>query len=155
MGHVLGAHHDSLISPVVEYFHPLERTNAWLAATHTISQSLFPSLWVTQALYLPVTRIITTYFLSDTQWPHHIPLAHILSQSTLIHYINALTQRITNPLTQLDHKIVHRLAHATGLSCRSHIMYHPGYIINTLEALWHHAAWGPRAHHRHRHHTPH
>ena len=90
----------------------------------------------------PSTGSFDEYFFNDTQWPQHIPLDHILSQPfptvTLAQYITAFTQRITRPLTTLDHKIVYRLAHITGLLCRSHLMYHPGYLIDTLESHMEH-----------------
>ena len=78
-GHVLAAHKDSIISTIIEYFLPLKRIHAWIAATHSLSQSLFPSLWVTDTLYGAITRIISDNFLTEEQWPHHIPLSYILS----------------------------------------------------------------------------
>ena len=140
--HVLRTHQHSLISTIIEYFLPLERTNAWIPATHSLSQNLFPALWVTDTLYGDLTRILHDTFLTETQWRNHIPLNHILSQpsptDTLAQYITAFTQRLTRPLTTLDHQIVHRLTHITGLLCRSHLMYHPGYLIDTIESHMEH-----------------
>ena len=139
--HVLNAHHNSLISTVVTHFHPLERTKAWEAATRTISQSLFPALWATEALYSSITQIIAT-LLHDTQWTQHIPLDSILSQpsppASLALHITIFTQRITTPLTTLTHEITSRLAHSTGLLSRCHIMYHPGFVIDTIETHMEH-----------------
>ena len=70
------------------------------------------------------------------------PLDHILSQpsppASLALHITIFTQRITIPLTTLTHEITSRLAHSTGLLSRCHLMYHPGYIIDTIETHMEH-----------------
>jgi len=99
--HVLKAHHASLVSTLIEHFHPLERTNAWVAATRSISQSLFPALWTTDTFHGTILHTIASHYLYDTQWPQYIPLDLILSQpsptASLALSITMFTQRITHP----------------------------------------------------------